>query len=254
MDPEFYHEPQLQAAVTVSGNGRRGSGDRSVKTATIWLLWGNLCILFFCGGAVAQAGKEVDSIVTGVNRYQERARKQVQVLKVVQLVVQKSGDEERKEQATVVYRPPSEVKREVEWSNIGHPSNGFPLKHMIGFPLRETEYKVLLVGAETVRGHDTFKLQIKPVAGDEKRIDGFLWVSKSDYGPVQVEGDMTNTPFPIKSLKMFWAYEPGPSGLWMLKEDSTSAVAKIVFKTIRGQSVASYDRYEVNVSVADRGP
>jgi hypothetical protein len=39
----------------------------------------------------------------------------------------------------------------------------------------------------------------------------------------------------------------------VLKQDSTAAVAKIVFKTIKGQSIASYDHYEVNVEVADNG-
>lgn len=209
-----------------------------------------LCLL--CGRALAQGDKDIDKaisidkIISEVNQYQERARKQVQNLKVIQLVVQASGQEERKEQAVVVYHPPSDVKREVQWSNIGHPSNGFPLKHILGFPLQKTDYEVSLVGNETVGGHAAYKLQLKPKPGDERRIDGFLWVSTSDYGPVKVEGAMTNPPFPIKSLKMAWDYAPGPSGLWVLKRDFTDAVAKIVFKTIKGQSVATYDHYELN--------
>lgn len=207
-----------------------------------------------CGLSDAQESQDIAKIVAEANRYQDRARRLVQNLKVTQLVVQQSGDEARKEQAIVLYRPPEGVKRDVEWSNIGHPSNGFPLKHLIGFPIRESDYKVSLVGADTVRGHATYKLQIKPQPTDLKRVDGYLWVSTSDFGPVRVEGDMTNPPFPIKSLKMAWDYEPGISGLWMLKQDSTAAVAKIVFKTIKGQSVATYDHFEMNVAVTDRAP
>jgi hypothetical protein len=212
------------------------------------------CLLLCLLGnqALAQGDKDIDKtisidkIISEVNQYQERARKLVQNLKVVQLVVQASGEEERKEQATVTYHPPSEVKREVQWSNIGHPSNGFPLKHLLGFPLLTTNYDVSLVGTETVGGHAAYKLQLKPKPGDERRIDGFLWVSTTDYGPVKVEGNMTNPPFPIKSLKMVWDYGPGPSGLWVIKRDFTDAVAKIVFKVIKGQSTATYDHYELN--------
>lgn len=231
---------------------RRPTIDEICRTSRRVLFKG-LLLCLICGRASAQGEKDIDGIVAEVNRYQERARKLVQNLKVVQLVVQESSKEERKEQAVIVYRPPLDVKREVQWSNIGHPSNGFPLKHLIGFPLLKTDYKVSLVGTETVRGHAAYKLQLKPMPGEERRIDGFLWVSASDYGPVKVEGDMTNTPFPIKSLKMAWDYEPGPSGLWVLKRDSTDAVAKIVFKTIKGQSVATYDHYEMNAELADGG-
>jgi len=221
------------------------------RRITGWALLNSLLVLLSLGFAGAQEEKDIDKIVTEANRYQERTRRLVQNLRVVQLVVQESSREERKEQAVVVYRPPSDVKREVQWSNIGHPSNGFPLKHMIGFPLAKTDYEISLVGTETVRGHAAYKLQIRPAPGDGRRINGFLWVSASDFGPVRVEGDMTNPPFPVKSLKMAWDYEPGPSGIWVLRRDSTDAVAKIVFKTIKGQSVATYDHYEINVELAD---
>jgi len=240
--------------VTAVGKGRRGPVSRLLLSSAARLLLGGLLAVLLCLLAEAQGAKDITTVVAEVNRYQERARRLVQNLRVVQLVVQQSGDEERKEQATVIYHPPDDPKRDVQWSNIGHPTNGFPLKNLIGFPLQGADYKVSLVGTETIRGHATYKLQLKPLAGDEKRIDGFLWVSTSDYGPVRVEGDLTNTPFPIKSLKMVWDYEPGLSGLWVLKRDSTAAVAKIVFKTIKGQSVASYDHYEMNVSLADKGP
>lgn len=224
---------------------RRPTIDEICRTGRRALLNG-LLLYLICGRALAQGDKDIDKIISEVNRYQEQARKLVRNLKVVQLVVQESAQQERKEQAVVTYRPPSDFDREVQWSNIGHPSNSFPLKHLIGFPLQKTDYAVSLVGTETVRGHATYKLQLKPMPGDERRVDGFLWVSSSDYGPVKVEGDMTNPPFPIKSLKMEWDYEPGPSGLWVLKRDSTDAMAKIVFKTIKGQSVATYDHYELN--------
>lgn len=231
---------------------RRPTIDKIRRTSRRALLSG-LFLCLICGRASAQGEQDIDKIVAAVNQYHERARKLVQNLKVVQLVVQESSKEERKEQAVVVYRPPSDVKREVQWSNVGHPVNGFPLKHLLGFPLLKTDYQVSLLGTESVRGHATYKLQLKPMPGDQRRIDGFLWVSASDYGPVRVEGDMTNPPFPIKSLKMVWDYEPGPSGLWVLKRDATDAVAKVVFKTIKGQSVATYDHYEMNVELADGG-
>ena len=239
--------------MTAEGKSRRRPVSRLLLSSAAWPLLGGLTAVL-CILAEAQEAKDITTIVAEVNRYQERARRLVQNLRVVQLVVQQSGDEERKEQAVVIYHPPEDPKRDVQWSNIGHPTNGFPLKNLIGFPLQGAAYKVSLVGTETIRGHATYKLQLKPLPGEEKRIDGFLWVSTSDYGPVRVEGDMANPPFPIKSLKMAWDYEPGLSGLWMLKRDSTAAVAKILFKTIKGQSVASYDHFEMNVDLADKGP
>jgi hypothetical protein len=219
-----------------------------VRIARLACLVGWVALLA-CAKVGAQ-DRTLPEVLSEVNRYQDRVRQQVRNLRVVQLVLQRSSEEERKEQALVTYRPPAQVDRQVQWSNIGHPSNGFPLKHLIGFPLNPVEYRVALVGTETIRGHEAYKLQIKPVPGDAKRVDGFLWVSTRDFGPVKVEGDMTNPPFPIKSIRMSWDFEPGLSGIWMLRQDSTSAVAKIVFKTIKGQSVASYDHYELNADLA----
>ena len=204
-----------------------------------------LLILVASGRSGAQDSPGLEEIVARVNKYQEGAFQFVRSIKVVQTVVQESSKETRKEKALVLFQPPSQVNREVQWSNIGHPSNGFPLKHLMGFRLLQQDYTVSLVGVDEVGDQKTYKLRIQPTAEKGRGVDGFLWVSARDYGPVKVAGSMTNPPFPIKSIKMEWAYLPGPSGLWVLQRDSTDALAKIVFKTIKGTSVATYSDYEM---------
>ena len=245
MDQEFYFQPQLSIAVMAMKENM--TCVRRTKSRA-WLI--GFLILFACSGAGAQ---EVDRIVAEVNRYQERARAFVRSLSVVQLVVQESKGDERREKAVVIYRPPSLVDRKVEWTNIGHPSNAFPLKNLIGFPLGNYDYTVRLIGTDVVRGHITYKLKIDPARDKVRRIKGHLWISAWNYGPVKVVGEMTNPPFPIRTLKMEWDYEPGSSGIWMLKRDSTAARAKILFKTIKGNSVAYYDDYELEAEGITEG-
>jgi hypothetical protein len=129
--------------------------------------------------------------------------------------------------------------------------------------LDRRSYEFQFAGEESVDGHPSWVLQLKPRREDQQLVQGRAWIDKESYQIHRVEGDMARTPsWWLKKIHITLNYG-GENGVWVPVETravvdvrffGTNIVTAEAVKILADDNVPSFTEQDMTTNFQNRAP
>jgi outer membrane lipoprotein-sorting protein len=195
--------------------------------------------------------QNLDEIISNYNANISKAKKLISDLEVTQRITLETEGMVFEEKAIIYYKDGKRAKKTLEVKGKKMPEKIPEFDWLLGYSISQKDYNFSLAGDEKVGEEECFKIALKPTKEDEKLINGFIWISKEDYGIVKLENSPLKNPRMVKKSHIIHIYSKSKEGIRFLQKRIVKSVVNAIVKDVESLNIFEYTDYKINTGLKD---